>query len=40
VTGVYATLQAALPFTAYLAAFALPAILHRNRRGLTGATPS
>ncbi|MES2969720.1 MAG: ABC transporter permease subunit [Pseudomonadota bacterium] len=37
VTGVYATLQAALPFAAYLAAFAIPAILHRNRRDLTGA---
>jgi putative thiamine transport system permease protein len=34
VTGVYATLQAALPFAAYGAAFLLPALLHRNRRGL------
>ena len=40
VTGVYATLQAALPFAAYLAAFLLPAILHRNRRGLSGAPNS
>ena len=40
VTGVYATLQAALPFAAYLAAFVLPAILHRNRRGLSGAPNS
>ncbi|EEW24173.1 ABC transporter permease [Rhodobacter ferrooxidans] len=37
ITGVYATLQAALPFAAYLAAFAVPALLHRNRRSLTGA---
>jgi putative thiamine transport system permease protein len=36
VTGVYATLQAGLPFIAYLAAFVLPAILHRNRRALSG----
>lgn len=34
VTGVYATLQAALPFAAYAAAFAIPALLHRNRREL------
>ncbi|MEI4263918.1 ABC transporter permease [Roseovarius sp. D0-M9] len=39
VTGVYATLQAALPFAAYLAAFAIPALLHRNRRDLLG-TPA
>ena len=38
VTGVYATLQAALPFAAYLAAFAIPAFVHRNRRSLSGAT--
>jgi putative thiamine transport system permease protein len=38
VTGVYATLQAALPFAAYLAAFALPALVHRNRRALSGST--
>lgn len=37
ITGVYATLQAALPFLGYLAAFLLPAILHRNRRDLKGA---
>ncbi len=36
VTGVYASLQAALPFAAYLAAFAIPATLHRNRRALMG----
>ncbi|WP_340109030.1 ABC transporter permease [Pikeienuella sp. HZG-20] len=36
VTGVYGTLQAALPFAAYLAAVMIPAILHRNRRGLSG----
>lgn len=34
VTGVYASLQAALPFLAFGLAFLLPAILHRNRRGL------
>lgn len=38
VTGVYATLQAGLPFAAYLAAFLIPAILHRNRRALSGAS--
>ncbi len=37
VTGVYASLQAGLPFAAYLAAFLIPAALHRNRRALTGA---
>ncbi len=37
VTGVYAVLQAALPFAAYLAALALPAFLHRHRAGLQGA---
>ncbi|MCB2136105.1 MAG: ABC transporter permease subunit [Rhodobacteraceae bacterium] len=36
VTGVYAVLQAALPLLAYAAALFLPAILHRNRRGLKG----
>ncbi len=40
VTGVYASLQAALPFAAYLLAFAVPAALHRNRRDLTGAAPA
>jgi len=34
VTGVYATLQAGLPFAAYAAAFLIPALAHRNRRGL------
>ena len=38
VTGVYAVLQAALPFAAYLAALALPAYLHRHRAGLHGGT--
>lgn len=39
VTGVYATLQTGLPFAAYGAAFLIPALLHRNRRGLqTGGT--
>lgn len=38
VTGVYSTLQAGLPFVAYLVAFAVPAILHRNRRALSGAS--
>ncbi|SPH23682.1 Inner membrane ABC transporter permease protein YnjC [Defluviimonas aquaemixtae] len=37
VTGVYAVLQAALPFAAYLAALAVPAFLHRNSRQLSGA---
>ncbi|MEB8386545.1 ABC transporter permease subunit [Rhodobacteraceae bacterium KMM 6894] len=37
VTGVYATLQAGLPFAAYLAAVIIPAIVHRNRRNLSGA---
>ncbi len=37
VTGVYAVLQAALPFVAYAAALMLPAWLLRNRRGLAGA---
>jgi putative thiamine transport system permease protein len=34
VLGVYATLQAALPLTLYLAALILPGMLFRNRRGL------
>ena len=38
VTGVYATLQAALPFAVYFAAFLIPAILHNNRRDLLGNT--
>lgn len=37
VVGIYAVLQAALPLAAYLAAIALPAWLHRNRRDLSGA---
>lgn len=37
VTGVYASLQAALPFLAYFLAFVIPAILHRHRRDLRGA---
>ncbi len=36
VTGVYAVLQAALPFAAYLAALTLPTLLQRNRAGLSG----
>lgn len=36
VVGVYAVLQAALPFLAYGAAVMIPAILWRNRRGMTG----
>jgi len=36
VVGVYAVLQAMLPFAAYAAALALPAVLHRNRAGLRG----
>lgn len=34
ILGVYAALQAALPFAVYGLALALPALLHRNRRGL------
>jgi len=36
ITGVYATLQAGLPFAAYAAAFMIPALVHRNRRALSG----
>ncbi len=36
VVGVYAVLQAAMPFVAYAAAIALPAVVYRNRRGLAG----
>lgn len=36
VVGVYAVLQAALPWLGYALAVALPAILHRNRRDLRG----
>lgn len=39
VTGVYATLQAGLPFAAYAAAFLIPALAHRNRRALQGWGP-
>ncbi|WP_071674842.1 ABC transporter permease [Nioella nitratireducens] len=37
ITGVYASLQAGLPFAAYLAAFLIPALRFRNRRALSGA---
>ena len=37
VTAVHASLQAALPFAAYVAAFAIPALVHRDRRALRGA---
>ena len=36
VVGVYAVLQAGLPFLAYGAALLVPAIVYRNRRGLLG----
>ena len=36
VTGVYASLQAALPFLAYFLAFLIPALAHRNRSNLLG----
>lgn len=36
ITSVYATLQAGLPFVAYAAAFLIPALVHRNRRALSG----
>lgn len=36
IVGVYASLQTALPFLAYGAAFLVPAMLHRNRRNLLG----
>jgi putative thiamine transport system permease protein len=36
IVGIYAVLQAALPFLAYAAAILLPAILHRDRRALKG----
>ncbi len=39
ITGVYATLQAGLPFAAYATAFAIPALAHRNRRALSGEAP-
>lgn len=37
VVAVVATVQAALPFVAYLAAFAIPAYVYRHRRDMTGA---
>ncbi len=37
VTGVYASLQAGLPLAGYGAALMIPALVHRNRRGLKGA---
>lgn len=40
VTGVYASLQAMLPMLGYLLAFLLPALVHRNRRALQGASRS
>jgi putative thiamine transport system permease protein len=36
VTAVYGVLQALLPLAAYGLALAIPAVAHRNRRGLTG----
>lgn len=36
ITGVYASLQALVPFVAYALASAIPAVLHRNRRDLRG----
>lgn len=36
VVGVYATLQAVVPFMAYALAALVPAVLHRNRRDLKG----
>lgn len=36
VVGVYAVLQAALPFLAYAAAVLVPGLVYRNRRGLLG----
>lgn len=39
VTGVYATLQAALPLAGYAAAFLIPALVHRNRQTLKGSAP-
>ncbi len=40
VTGVFGTLQAALPFATYVVAFLVPSILYRNRRDLLGAARS
>lgn len=36
VVGVYASLQAAIPFAAYTLAFVIPALRHRHRRDLQG----
>ncbi len=36
IVGVYGSLQAAVPFLAYGLAFAIPALVHRNRRDLRG----
>ncbi|MEM7544688.1 MAG: ABC transporter permease [Pseudomonadota bacterium] len=36
IAGLYGVLQAALPFIAYAAAIAIPAMLYRHRRGMTG----
>jgi putative thiamine transport system permease protein len=36
VVGVYAVLQAGLPFLAYGAALLVPGLVYRNRRGLQG----
>lgn len=38
VTGVYASLQAGLPLAAYAAAFVIPALLHRHRTAMKGAS--
>lgn len=38
VTAVYATMQAGLPWLIYLVALMGPALIHRNRRALTGET--
>ena len=34
IAGVFAFMQALLPFMAYLVALGIPAVLYRNRRGL------
>jgi len=39
ITGVYASLQALVPFAVYAAAFAIPVLVHRDRRDLAGAAP-
>ncbi|MFN4159303.1 MAG: ABC transporter permease [Gemmobacter sp.] len=40
VLGVLATLQAAMPLMAFALAGLVPALLHRNRRGMTGGLPA